>query len=131
MNEIIYAETLFELAGAQSSTDEQKEYELQAVLWAIDNDLIDRDLYNVISVNGGINKTQMVTLAYNAAVKFGRDVSCEDLISSYSGWESLTEQQKTAMNWAISKGCVTDSEKTSMVLDMSRIITDYDLARFQ
>jgi len=129
LNEIIYAETLFELAGAQSSTDEQKEYELQAVLWAIDNDLVDRELYNVISVNGGINKTQMVTLAYNAAVKFGRDVSCEDLISSYTGWESLTEQQKTAMNWAISKGCVTDSEKASMVLDMSRIITDYDLAR--
>ncbi len=130
LNEIIYAETLFELAGAQSSTPEQKEYELQAVLWAIDNDLIDRELYNVISVNGGINKTQMVTLAYNAAVKFGKDVSCEDMLSSYSGWESLTEQQKSAMNWAISKGCVTDSEKASMKLDMGRIITDYDLARF-
>ncbi len=130
LNEVIFVESLLQLAGKQGSTSEQKEYELQALIWAVKNGLVSSSHGYTLTVGGGITLMQMVTLCYNASVMFGKDVSCEDVIDNYAGSENLTEEQRTAMNWAISKGVLTDEEEASKTLNVDRIVTDAELEKF-
>lgn len=127
LNEVIFTETLMQMAGVQASTEEQKAYELEAVVWAIENGLISNADGYTLSLNGGVTELQMAVLAYNASIRFGADVSCEDVISSYIGSETLTENQRAAMNWAISKGTLSETEEATLTLDLDRLITDAEL----
>ncbi len=127
INEVIFTEALLQLAGEQGRIDEQKKYELEALIWAVRNGLVSSSQGRTLTIGGGITSLQMAILAYNANVKFGKDVSCEDVIGDYAGSEDLTEEQKTAMNWAISKGCLTHEEEESKTLDVDRIVTDAEL----
>lgn len=130
VNEVIYTELLLQLAGAQADTNEQKEYELQAVVWAAENDILSCLRGQALSIGGGITELQMSLLAYNTGVKFGRDMTCEDVIGGYSGGETLGDAEKTAMNWAISKGCLSESEETAKTLDLDRLVTDAELEKY-
>lgn len=128
LNEIIYSEALMQLGGVESGSQMQKEYELQAVLWAMDNNLFENTGIGMVSANGGITELQLAILCYNAAVNAGGTTECDDLISQYSGAEGLSEFQKTALNWAISKGILSDSEESSKTLNYNRVITDAEVA---
>lgn len=130
VNEVIYTELLLQLADAQTDTDVQKEYELQAVIWAAENDILSCLRGQALSIGGGISELQMGLLAYNTGIKFGRDMTCEDVIGGYSGGEALSEAERIAMNWAISKGCLSESEEAAKTLDLDRFVTDAELEKY-
>lgn len=131
VNEIIFAETMLQLAGDKDASDERKQYEIEALVWAVQNGFVSSSDGYVLSVGAAINELQMATLAYNVALAYGRDVSCEDVVGSYAGAESLTDQQKAAMNWAIHNGLLSDEEEGSKTLDLGRPIMDEELAVYR
>ena len=128
-NEIIYTKVLLQLAeDSIGSNHQQAEIEMEAVVWAMQEGLmshIDRS-----TAYSGITELEFAQLAYNTAVKYGENISCDDVIDSYSGSEALNSDEKKAMNWAVSKGILNESEESSKTLDTGRPLTSAEVSSF-
>lgn len=131
LNEIVFAETMLQLAGDRGIADERKLYELEALVWAVQNGFVSNADGYPLCIGAAINELQMACLAYRVAVAYGKDVSCEDVVGSYAGAEELTEEQKNAMDWAIGKGLLSEDEQAAKSLDLTRPIRDEELAAYR
>ena len=54
----------------------------------------------------------------------------EDVSGEYAGFEDLDDFEKASMNWAISKGILTEDEAASKVIRTDRIISDKEAVEF-
>ena len=57
-------------------------------------------------------------------------MNCEDVSGEYAGFENLDDYEKTAMNWAISRGILTEDETASKVIKTDRIVSDKEAVAF-
>lgn len=131
LNERMYVSALLQLAGDEINYNSvQDKYETDAVVWAMKEGLFDELGREFIGVQSGITELEFAEIAYKAAVKYGFNTDCEDVSGEYSGFENLDDFEKSAMNWAISKGILTEDETTSKAITPDRIISDKEAAAF-
>lgn len=139
VNEIIYSDMLLQLAGYTDATTEQKEIELQAIVWAYKKGYLKAGKAETVIENGGVTKLQFAMIAYRAFQDAKKDVSYEkDFVTEY-GIEhllrndnpNLKEEQKNALNWITNLDIISDAEKTAKTIDVTRVITDTQLKQLE
>ncbi len=141
LNEIIYSDMLLQLAGYTDVTSSQKEYELQAIVWAYQNGFLKDGNADSVIINKGITKLQFAMIAYRAFKAAGKDMSyetdfvkeygVEDLLNSDEDKPYLREEQKNALNWITNLGIISASETAAKTIDITRVITDTELNRLE
>ena len=131
LSEKMYVSALLQVTEDEmGSNSVQTKYETDAVVWATKEGIYDNVDREIIGLYSGITELEFAEIAYNAAKKYGCDVNCEDVSGEYAGFENLDDYEKTAMNWAISRGILTEDETASKVIKTDRIVSDKEAVAF-
>ena len=78
-----------------------------------------------------MTREQLMVITYNTAKYLKKDVSTKkDYLADYKGSEKVSEWAKEAVNWAVSKGIVSDDGKNSKTLYPQKTVSDADVAAF-
>lgn len=127
------AETLH---GALSKTEAaakgtSKQENNDPTYWAWKNGLLKSIGTSVISEGEPVTREQLMVITYNTAKYLKKDVSTKkDYLADYKGSEKVSEWAKEAVNWAVSKGIVSDDGKNSKTLYPQKTVSDADVAAF-
>ena len=131
LTERMYVSALLQAAGDEIDGNSiQTKYEADALVWAVKEGLFAGMDRGYIGSHSGITELEFAEIAYRAAKKYGFDVNSEDVSGEYAGFENLDDFEKASMNWAISKGILTEDEATSKEIRTDRIISDKEAVEF-
>ena len=131
LTERMYVSALLQAAGDEIDGNSiQTKYEADALVWAVKEGLFAGMDRGYIGSHSGITELEFAEITYRAAKKYGFDVNYEDVSGEYAGFEDLDDFEKASMNWAISKGILTEDETTSKAIRTDRIISDKEAVEF-
>ena len=131
LTERMYVSALLQAAGDEIDGNSiQTKYEADALVWAVKEGLFAGMDRGYIGSHSGITELEFAEITYRAAKKYGFDVNYEDVSGEYAGFEDLDDFEKASMNWAISKGILTEDEAASKVIRTDRIISDKEAVEF-
>lgn len=131
LTERMYVSALLQAAGDEIDGNSiQTKYEADALVWAVKEGLFADMDRGYIGSHSGITELEFAEITYRVAKKYGFDVNYEDVSGEYAGFEDLDDFEKASMNWAISKGILTEDEAASKVIRTDRIISDKEAVEF-
>lgn len=104
-----------EVEGSVDFSDvSASKYYYNAVVWAVQNDIVAGYADGTFKPNADVTRADMVTFFYRFAMSQGLDVSLRADLSAYEDYKDVPSYAKDAMQWAVAVNLINGTTATTL-----------------